>query len=168
MQPPLLPQETLTRVLRVARFDGGGALFLGGLFALLAASGGERPYAVVGLLAAGAGAIELHGAGLLRAGEFRGMNWLIASQALLLGVVLTYCALRLWLLPLPDVPDDLRGVLAMNAQQWGLTVTEYQRVLNRITIGAVAIVALGFQGGMLYYYLRRRAVIAPAFGESID
>ena len=29
-QPPLLPEETLVRVLRLARFDGMGALVLGG------------------------------------------------------------------------------------------------------------------------------------------
>ena len=63
-QPPLLPSETLMRVLRLAKLDGMGVLLLGGLFALMAASGGEKPFAIIGLLAAGAGAIELHGAAL--------------------------------------------------------------------------------------------------------
>lgn len=153
-------------MLRVARFDGGSALVLGAIFALLAAAGGERAFAVIGLLAAGAGAVELHGAGLLRQGEPRGMNWLVGSQPLLLAVILAYCALRLWFVELPPVPDDLQGVFAINAQQWGLTLPEYQRLLNRITLLVVALVALGFQGGMLIYYLRRRGAIAAALAGS--
>src|SRR5262245_17604351 len=61
-QPPLLPEVTLFRVLRLARFDGMGAMLLGGIFALLSASAGDFPFASIGLLAAGAGAVELHGA----------------------------------------------------------------------------------------------------------
>lgn len=161
-QPPLLPEETLTRVLRIARFDGTGALVLGGLFALLAAAGGERGFAVVGLLASGAGAIELHGVGLMRQGEARGMNWLIASQPLLLAVILSYCALRLWFVELPPVPEDFQGVFAASAQQWGMSLPDYQRVLNRITILVLAAVAVGFQGGMVIYYVRRRAAVEQA------
>lgn len=161
-QPPLLPEETLTRVLRIARFDGTGALVLGGLFALLAAAGGERGFAVVGLLASGAGAIELHGVGLLRQGEARGMNWLIASQPLLLAVILVYCALRLWFVELPPVPEDFQGVFAASAQQWGMPLPDYQRALNRITILVLAAVAVGFQGGMVIYYVRRRAAVEQA------
>jgi len=161
-QPPLLPEETLLRVLRIARFDGTGALVLGGIFALLAAAGGERGFAVVGLLASGAGAIELHGVGLLRQGEARGMNWLIASQPLLLAVILFYCALRLWVVELPPVPEDFQGIFAASAQQWGMSLPDYQRALNRITILVLAAVSFGFQGGMVVYYLRRRAAVEQA------
>ena len=164
-QPPLLPEETLTRVLRIARFDGTGALVLGGLFALLAASGGERGFAVVGLLASGAGAIELHGVGLLRQGEARGMNWLIASQPLLLAVILVYCALRLWFVELPPVPEDFQGIFAASAQQWGMSLPDYQRALNRVTILVLAAVAVGFQGGMVIYYVRRRAAVEQALAN---
>src|SRR5678816_1370684 len=87
-QPPLLPEETLARVLRLARFDGMGALVLGGMFALFAAAARDFPFAAIGLLAAGAGAVELHGAALLRQGDRRGMQWLVASQPYLLLVIL--------------------------------------------------------------------------------
>lgn len=164
-QPPLLPEETLNRVLRVARFDGTGALVLGGIFAILAAAGGERGFAVIGLLAAGAGAIELHGVGLLRQGAARGMNWLVASQPLLLTVVLAYCVLRLWFHELPPVPEDFQGLFAASARQWGMTLPEYQHALNRITIFVVAGVAVGIQGGMMLYYLRRREAVAQALAN---
>jgi hypothetical protein len=162
--PPLLPAETLARVLRLARFDGTGALVLGGVFALVAAAGREVPFAIIGLLAAGAGAIELHGVTLLRQGSARGMNWLIASQPFLLTVVLGYCAVRLWFMQIPAPPEGFQALFAASAAQWGMTVDEYLRTLNRLTAGAVALAALGFQGGMTVYYLRRRRPVNEALG----
>jgi hypothetical protein len=161
-QPPLLPEVILMRVLRLARFDGMGALLLGGMFALVAASARDFPFAAIGLLAAGAGAIELHGAALLKEGEPRGMNWLVASQPLLLLVILTYCALRLWLVELPPIPEAFQSIFATSAQQWGMTVPEYQHALNQITALLVALAAVGFQGAMTVYYLRRRSSVVQA------
>jgi hypothetical protein len=161
-QPPLLPEETLLRVLRLARFDGMGAMVLGGMFALFAATARDVPFATIGLLASGAGAVELHGTALLRQGEPRGMRWLIASQPLLLIVILSYCALRLWLVEIPPVPEAFETVFAASARQWNLSVEEYQRALNRITASAVALAAIAFQGGMTLYYLRRREPVYRA------
>jgi len=150
------------RVLRLARFDGMGALLLGGMFALIAASARDFPFAAIGLLASGAGAVELHGAALLRQGERRGMRWLVASQPYLLLVILSYCALRLWLVEIPPVPEAFQNLFAASARQWGMSIEQYQRVLNRITALAVAAVAVAFQGGMMLYYLRRRASVYRA------
>src|SRR5215213_5511646 len=133
-QPPLLPEETFARVLRLARFDGMGALVLGGMFALFAAAARDFPFAAIGLLASGAGAVELHGVALLRQGDPRGMRWLVASQPFLLAVILCYCALRLWLVEIPPVPETLRNLVALSAQQWGMSVEDYQRAINRITV----------------------------------
>jgi hypothetical protein len=161
-QPPLLPEETLSRVLRLAKFDGLGGLVLGTIFALVSASSGHFPLTVIGLLAAGAGAIELHGIGLLRQGDRSGMNWLIASQPLLLLVILSYCALRLWFLEMPPLPDQVRSVLAASAAQWRMSLEDFLLMFNRITYGVLALAAVGFQGGMMIYYLRRREPVAQA------
>ena len=165
--PPLLPAETLERVSRLARFDGLAALVLGGLFALTAAAGREVPFAVIGLLAAGAGAIELHGLALLHRGDARGMRWVIGSQPLLLAVVFAYCALRLWVLEVPPIPEALAPAFEASAAQWGMALPDYQRLLNRIAVGAVAVMGLGFQGGMLVYYLRRRDAVRRAVEDGI-
>jgi hypothetical protein len=167
-QPPLLPEETLARVLRLAKFDGMGALVLGTIFALLSAAAGHFPLAAVGLLAAGAGAVELHGAALLRRGHERGMNWLIASQPFLLLVIFSYCALRLWFIETPPLPEQMRGLLAASAAQWRMPVEDFLHLLNRITYGALAIIAVGFQGGMMIYYLRRRKPVARALVELVE
>jgi hypothetical protein len=160
--PPLLPQETLERVLRLARLDGTSVLVLGAVFAIMMAAGGERAFAVIGLLAAGAGALELHGAGLLRSGEPRGMRWLMASQPFLLLVIYGYCTLRLTHFEMPPVPERFQEALQQSAQQFGLTLEEYFRMVNRLTAQIVAGVATLYQGWMLVYYVRRRRAVERA------
>ncbi len=166
-QPPLLPEETLVRVLRLAKFDGLGAVVLGTLFALSAAGAGDGPCAVIGVLAAGAGAIESHGASLLRAGEARGMRWLIASQPFLLLVIWVYCGLRFTHFEMPPLPEGMRELAALSAQQWDLTVEGYFRMLNTITVAVLAVVSLGYQGGMTLYYWRRRRPVAQALASEL-
>ena len=164
-KPPLLPEETLIRVLRIARFDGLGALILGTLFALMAAAAQEVPFAVIGLLAAGAGAVELHGVSLLREGEPRGMRWLIASQPFLLVIIWSYCGLRLMHFEMPPLTDNLSQLAALSADQWGMTVDQYFRTLNTITVAVLAVFALCYQASMTIYYLRRRAPVARALAN---
>ncbi len=163
--PPLLPEETFARVVRMANFDGTSVLLLGGFFALLTALSGEKPFAIVGLLAAGAGAVELHGVSLLRAGDRRGMPWIIASQPLLLVVILGYCGLRFTHFELPDMPDSLRAMTAISAENLGLSVDDYLRRINQLTLVVLALVAVVYQGGMALYYLRRREPVERALAD---
>jgi hypothetical protein len=165
--PPLLPSVTLARVLRIARFDGTGALILGGLFAISAGAARHFPFAAIGLLGAGAGAVELHGVALLRQGERRGVNWLVASQPFLLVVMLSYCALRLWLIAPEPLPESVLGLVAASAAQWKMSVDEYVLLLNRITMITLAVAAVAFQGGMMWYYLQRRRPVQDALAEGL-
>jgi hypothetical protein len=160
--PPFLPEETLHRVLRVARLDGMSVTFIAGLFALISAVAGDGLGAVIGLLVAGAGAIELHGATLLTHGDPRGMRWLVNSQLILSATVIGYCALRL-LHPsfeplLAAVTDDMKASLA--AADW--TPVEFVRFVYTTTYVAVAIVTFFYQGGMALYYFKRRGAVARA------
>lgn len=165
-QPPLLPEETLERVERLARFDGLSLLLLGALFAVPAAAVRDVPFAIIGLLAAGAGAVELHGLGLLREGDKRGMNWLIGSQPLLLLVIWCYGALRLLFFEPPPIPDGMADLAKAGAAQWGLSEDQYFQRVNQIIVGAVVVIAFFYQGGMMLYYLRRREAVAAALGEA--
>ncbi len=160
--PPLLPEETLARVLRLARFDGLGVVVLAGGFALLAAAGGRPAYAAVGLAAAGAGAVELHGVTLLRQGADRGLRWLLASQPLLLAAVWAYCALRLADFVPPPLPESLREAVEETARQLGMAPADYLRLVHRITHGLVALLATAYQGGLFVYYWRRREPVRRA------
>ena len=160
--PPLLPEETLHRVLRMANYDGWSVLGVAGLLALASAAAGDYWGAGVGLIVAAAGAIELHGAALLRAGEVRGMNWLMASQPYLLTMVIGYCAVRLWnfdpSLLRAAMTDELRASLA----QAGYGEEHFLRLVYATTYVALAVGTLIFQGGMTVYYYRRRAAVVAA------
>lgn len=161
-QPPLLPEETYTRVIRVAKADGFGVLAFSGFFAVLAATSGDSSGALMGLIVSGAGAIELHGAGLLQAGEARGMRWLMGSQIFLLVAILAYCALRLIQIELPPIPDEMQALIESSAQQAEMTVPDYLLFIYRISFGLVALAALLYQGGMIFYYLRRQSAVRQA------
>jgi hypothetical protein len=164
-QPPLLPAETLVRVLRLAKLDGMSVLLIAGVFALLAATAGDFPGAIVGLLAAGAGAVELHGVSLIEERESRGIDWLIGSQLFLLLSILAYCAVRMAHLELPPVPEMFVPVIEASAQQLGMTREEYMTFVQRLGLQVVAIVSIFYQGGMALYYYRRRDPVIRALAE---
>jgi len=164
-QPPLLPEETLVRVIRLAKLDGTSVLVLGSVFALMSAARGDSAFAVVGLLATAAGAVELHGSGQLRQGEPGGMRWILLSQPFLYLVVLAYCYLRLSHFEMPPIPDRFREAFEISAQQVGLSVEDYLRTLNRVSIQAVAGASTLYQGIMTYYYFKRRGAVETALAS---
>ncbi|HEX2854258.1 MAG TPA: hypothetical protein VHO24_13565 [Opitutaceae bacterium] len=164
--PPLLPEETLQRVLRVARVDGMSVLLIAGFLALASAAAGDYMGALIGLVIAAAGAIELHGDGLLRNGFPLGMKWLIGSQLYLMAVVLGYCAMRLTHVALPPIPDTLKPMIEMSAQQWKMATDDYLLMVYRLSFRLLALLTFLYQGGMAFYYFRRRAAVAQALAAA--
>ena len=168
--PPPLPAETLERILRVATLDGRMLMVIAGLFALMSAAGHDGIGAVAGCLGAGAGAVELHGVGLLRSGESRGLAWLVRSQFFLMAALLLYAAARLWTF---DV-EPLRAGLAASPQARTMLensrVTEEQFLAFSKNIFTVLYVLVGlatviYQGAMARYYYRRREAVSLALHE---
>jgi len=164
--PPLLPFETLVRVLRHARRNGTWLLVIGSVFGLLGAAAGEVPGALAWLLVAGTGALTLHGATLLAGGEPRGLRWLVGGQLFCMAFLLALCAWQFThvdLTPLrAAVTADLRASLA----QTGLTEDEFLLLSYRLTYAVVALIALLYPGGMALYYHRRRDAVVEAMGET--
>ena len=167
-QPPLLPFETDRRVVRLGKMDGSSILLISGAFALLQAVAGDIPGAIVGLLVAGAGAMELHGVGLLEEGEARGMDWLIASQVFLLVSLLGYCGIQLSHIEIPPVPDAMAPMIDASAARLDMSREEYLRFIERLGLQIVAAVSLLYQGGMTIYYARRRQIVRRASNEFTD
>ena len=172
--PPLLAHETFVRVLRVARFDGLSVLWVAGFFALLAAADGDFRGAVVGLIIAAAGAIELHGVAVLRHGEPRGVSWLVGSQIFLLLAMLGFCALQLTHFDVEPMRaaferslrlSFMRQMWEANQQQTGITETQFIRQTYALTYLTLAFVSLIYQGGMATYYLRRREPVTRALAD---
>jgi hypothetical protein len=169
-KPPLLPTEIVARMLRVAHFDGGSVLVLCGALAIASAWYGDFTGAVIGVLIAGAGAFELHGAGLIKAGEPRGLNWLVASQLYLLVAIMGYVgwrvmsydpvATRRLLEPMLHASDLQAQLTEAGATEADLLATV--RTLYNVSFSLVAVGTLFYQGGMALYYHRRRAAVAAA------
>lgn len=167
--PPILPEIIFARVERVGRIHGRCVTYVSGLFALVAAVGGDYVAALIGLLVAGAGVVEHHGAGLLRRGEPRGVNWLVGSQAILFAAIATYCVIRLGAPPpFPPLPDNLRPMIEMSAAQWNMSVSEYQLFAYRLTLRLVLVLSVFYQGGLGWYYHRRRGPVEQALAEPAE
>jgi len=80
----------LRRVLRVAHFDGTCVLTVAGALALASAAYHDFTGTGIGLLVAGAGAIELHGAAMMRHGEIAGTaSALLGTNQFLIAAIAT-------------------------------------------------------------------------------
>ena len=160
--PPLLPEETLFRVMRFARFNGLSVLVVAGVFGLICAASKEVPGAAIGVLVAGAGALELHGVGLLHHGDKRGVSWLIGSQLYLLVIVLAYVSYRSQHLDLESVRMVLSSEQRETIAAAGLEETEFLRIIAYISNAIFGVITFLYQGGIALYYHRRRAPIEAA------
>ena len=166
--PPLLPGEVLRRVLRVARFNGTSVLTVAAIFGLAAAMAHDQVDTVIGVLVAGTGALELHGLGLLRHGQDRGVGWLVGSQLALLAVILGYVLLRLGHVDVAPMRPFLTADQLRVIAQSGLTTDEFLRMIYRLTYAVVGAVSVLYQGGLAFYYLRRRGPVGRALNEPAD
>lgn len=160
--PPFLPEETLVRVLRLSRLDGMSVLVIAGLFAVMSALAGDQLGAIVGLLVAGAGAVELHGATLLHHGEPRGLRWLVGSQLFLLATIVGYCALRLLHPAFEPLHAAMTPEMKTSLEAAGWTEDEFVGLVYQVTYAAVATVTCAYQGGMAIFYWRRRQAVTEA------
>jgi hypothetical protein len=165
MTPPLLPDEVLRRVVRVSMFDGISVLAVAGACALISAASRDVFAAVIGLLVAGAGAMELNGASLLRAGSGRGMRWLFWSHFQIGASMMAYVAFRLLNPDIASLHKVVTPELAEQIQQAGMTVDQFLTEMMRIVYFSLVAATLLYQGGMTIYYLRRRAAVMAALEE---
>jgi len=169
MQPPLLPDEVLMRVYRLARRDGMSVLIIASIFALFAAIAGDMSGALTGLTVAGAGALELQGCHLLREGEPRGVRWLITSQLSLMTVILMYCILRLMNFQPELVEQAISPQMREIFTEAGYTTEMIKSLIQKIyhfTYSLVGIFTIIYQGMMArYYYLRREAITQACTAE---
>lgn len=164
--PPPLPSEILTRVIRIAALDGRIVLWSSGVFALLSATGHSALGAIIGLAAAGTGAIEVHGASMLAQTDARGINWAIRAQLLLLLTILFYCGACIVNFDPALIRDQPRFKVFLT--QNGLSADQgIELMRDAWVIGyiIVAVVSVIYQGGLAIYYARNRRIIVQAMDE---
>jgi hypothetical protein len=171
--PPLLPTVIVDRMVRLARRDGAVVLVLSGTLAIASAAFGDYRGALVGVVIAGAGVFELHGATLLTARRTQGVNWLVWSQLYLLVAVLGYVWWRLqaydpeWMRQFAE-PMMRTPEMQAKLQESGATEADMLRMLRlvyHVSYAVVAILTVFYQGGMALHYHRRRAAVDAALGD---
>jgi hypothetical protein len=162
---PPKPADPVRRVIRIALFDGWSVAIVAGLGGLLAAAMGDFIGAAIGVMAAGAGLVELHGVTLLRRSEPSGLKWLVGSQFLLMGSLLAYCAFQLAHPQLAALRRAAGPMLEDQLAASGLNPGEFLALLYRIIYYAVAAATIAYQGGMSLFYLSQRKAVALALGQ---
>ncbi len=165
MQPPLLPEEILSRAQRLARWDGTGVLLLATFIALNEAAVRDVTGAGAWLIMAGSGAMALHGVQLLRGMEPRGLGWIVASQYLFLLAALGLCALRLTHVDLTDLREALTDEMKDRLAEANLAPEDFLRVVYATTYYVLGGVALLYKGGLAIYFHRRRHTVAVELGS---
>jgi len=151
----------------VALVHGVSLLVITGFCVLLAAALGDFKSALICLVICGAGVGEVQGARLLKAGESRGMVWLMRSPIYLLTVILVYVG---WQLATYD-PAEVRRLLESSPEvksaleENGLAQADVARLMSQayyLGYAAVAILSFLYLGGMALYYRSRRAIVTAA------
>ena len=170
MPPPPLPEDVLARVRRIARYNGASVLVVAGFFALLQGAAHDFTMAMLCLAAAGAGAAERHGAARLGAGDPAGVRWLVGSQLYLLLVIDAYALFRVLQYDPALIQRALQVMLEtpmmrIRMEESGMTEADLfglVRVSYFLVYAILALVTLAYQGGLAFYYHRRRPAILRA------
>ncbi len=180
-KPPPIPELVYGRVMLVGKVDGYVILLSAGLLALFFAPTGFWIFTVAACLAAGTGAMEVHGSRLLGQGDESGMNWLVRAQLLLMLVALGFVAYYYnnfneayfrGLIP------EMRKLAAETYPRYGLP-DPYEKtsdadilILMRMSINTLlvvlAMVSCVYQGLMARYYHKRRAAVAQAIDRMYE
>ncbi|MDB6092533.1 MAG: hypothetical protein JWM32_95 [Verrucomicrobia bacterium] len=168
MKPPPLAQETLRRVLRMARFDGLGLVIVAGLAAPVSLMFGDLMGFMFSVLVVAGGLMELSGRTLLVRGDINGLRRLERSQLLVLTVIVVYCARQLFSFDLETTMGQLTpysttlGEFGVDLAPLLPLIRAYLPIGMYTLYGLVAFVTLLYQGGMVLYYRRRAAAVTEA------
>jgi hypothetical protein len=160
------PQAILRRVLLVSRIDGWSIVIVAGLCALVSLAFGDLTGTLVGLLVAGGGATEIGGRRrLIRHDADGGMDWLVRSQLIVLGVIWAYAGTRLGSFDAESALANLTPDMKAMLDQAGVdtkTLLHYVRLFFYAIYGTVMAVTLLYQGGLALYYRNRREAVRQA------
>lgn len=174
-KPPPIPELVYRRVILVGKVHGYTVLVAAGMMALFFAMGGFWGLAFAACLAAGTGAMESHGAGLLARGDEKGMDWLVRAQLLLLLVVLSFVTYYLFNFNeafFSEMIPELRARAAETYPRFGMAdpyprlsdadLLLVMRLGQNMTLVMIGLMSCVYQGLMARYYHRRRAAISQA------
>jgi hypothetical protein len=160
------PNETLHRVMRIARLDGWSIAIFAGLCALVSLVTGDLVGAVVGLIVAAGGVVELRGLKKLTQHDAEGgMTLLIRAQLIVLGSIWCYALGKLAGFDAETAMNGMTPDMKTMIDQVGLSTAEIVRLLRVTFYGmyaTVLVVTLIYQGGLALYYRNRRETVREA------
>lgn len=164
------PQAVLRRVLLVSRFDGWSIVIVAGLCALVSLVFGDLTGTLIGLLVVAGGATEIGGRRrLLRHDADGGMDWLVRSQLIVLGVIWAYAVTCLGSFDAESALSNLTPDMKAMLDQAGMGTKEllhYVRIFFYAFYGTVMAVTLLYQGSLALYYRNRREIVRQALTET--
>lgn len=171
-KPPPIPEIALARVTKVAKIDGTLIMLFAGAGAFMAAMAGEYVATAAALLAAGTGAMEIHGSHQLDRDDAGGVIWAMRAQLLLLLVIFSYAVYQMthfdaefWRQQLPQFREMCGNIYGPNHPALKLDDGRLLALLKfckTISYAAVAITTCVFQGLMARYYNKNRAPVEQA------
>ena len=166
--PAQPPASRLQRVAQLALFDAVSLLIVAAPAALVALCTREWLTAIAATGVCICGGLELCGRKRLQRRSAGGILWLCTAQLCCLGFILFYAY------HLASRPPD-RGILAMLPSFTREQLAELFpdpnaletlfRTAQRITAAAIAFVAILYQGGLVFYYLKSRDAARAVFNE---
>ncbi|MBI2517044.1 MAG: hypothetical protein HYV95_09020 [Opitutae bacterium] len=163
--PPLPSEQALARVLKISRLNGWSITILSGLGTLVSLAFGDLVGAGLGLLATGAGAMEVRGHRRLKRGDAGGTRWLVRAELFLLAIIATYAAGRLLSFDAESVRESITPDQQAVLKEAGLEMADIiplVRTTFRVFYGALLLLTVLYQGGMTLYYRRKVPLIEEA------
>lgn len=167
------PQETLQRVIRVARFNGWTVVVIAGLATLAALFPPTWLDLVIGGGVFAGGVIELRGLKHLRqsADADRAVTLLVRAQLLILALIWLYSLAQVTFNLRPTVNELTELFAQMGADPsaladfFGMDANTLARDFCYLLYGMVSLTSVFYQGGLALYYHRRRAAVHEALSS---
>jgi hypothetical protein len=123
------------------------------------------------MIVAAVGVVEYIGHRKVSAGEAKACRMLGINQLVLLGVILLYCVGKIATLDKQIASAGLGSELAglkgePMADRWQGSIVGLAKSAGYALYGSVAVLSIAFQGGLAWYYFRRRQAVA-AYNQSV-
>jgi hypothetical protein len=166
--PSPFPEQRFQRLLSLARFDAISLIVVAGPAALWALATREWFTAACGLAVTLCGVLEWREQRRLARGCTAALGWMCVAQLVCLAAILLYAhqlaglarADRILAL-LPDFTrEQLFEVFDDNESAEAFLLS-----VQHLMVAAIAIVAILYQGGMAFFYLRSRALVQRVLAE---
>ena len=166
--PATSPERRLQRVRLIALLDALSLLLVAAPAALVALITREWLVAAVCSGVALCGGLELAGRRRLQRRSTGGLGWLCAAQLCCLGFILFYA----WHLAHQPLDRRLLAMLpSFTREQLAELFPDPEsldalfRSIQHLTATLVALVAIPYQGGLAFYYLRTRTAAQAVFSQ---